>query len=72
MAADSRNPGEPSPDTGLITVSCRIPRWLYVEIGAIAERRLSDRSTMFREALLAWLPGQRNAEAAQQGEDTAA
>ena len=59
MAADSRNPGEESPETGLVTVSFRVPRWLYDELGAIADRRLSDRSAMFREALLAWLPGQR-------------
>lgn len=59
MAADSRNPGEESPDAGLVTVSFRIPAWLKDEIGQIARRRLSDSSALFREALLAWLPSQR-------------
>lgn len=60
MAADSRNTGEQSPDAGLVTVSFRIPRWLRDEIRRIADRRLTDKSAMFREALLAWLPGQKD------------
>lgn len=63
MADDSRNPGEESPDAGLVTVSFRIPRWLKDEIKAHADRRLTDPSTCFREALLAWLPGQRESAA---------
>ena len=59
MGADSRNPGENSPDTGLVTVSFKLPRWLKDEISKIAERRLSTPSTMFREALLAWVSRQR-------------
>ena len=59
MAADSSNPGEHSPDTGLVTVSFRIPRWLNEEISGVARQRLSDKSALFREALLAWLPGQK-------------
>lgn len=59
MGADSRNPGEKSPDAGLVTVSFKIPRWLEDEISQVAGRRLTTKSDLFREALLAWLPGQR-------------
>lgn len=40
-------------------VSFRVPRWLHDEVKSIADRRLSDKSAMFREALLEWLPRQK-------------
>jgi hypothetical protein len=42
-------------------VSFRIPLWLKAEIRRVADERLSDSSSMFREALLAWLKCQKGA-----------
>ena len=44
----------------MVVTSVKLPRWLFDELGQIAERRLSNRSAMFREALLAWLPSQKD------------
>jgi metal-responsive CopG/Arc/MetJ family transcriptional regulator len=43
----------------MVRSSITLPQWLYDELDRIAERRLSNRSAVIREAILAWLPSQR-------------
>ena len=59
MAADSRNTRDESTEAGMVRSSMTLPQWLMDEVDRIAERRLTNRSAVIREAILAWLPGQR-------------
>jgi metal-responsive CopG/Arc/MetJ family transcriptional regulator len=59
MAAESRNPRDESSDAGMVRSSITLPQWLIDEIDRIVDRRLTNRSAVIREAILAWLPSQK-------------